>query len=486
MAQVAVGRREKLYVFGDDYETRDGTPIRDYIHVVDLAKGHIAASKYLDAHSTDGLCREWNLGSGTGSTVLEVHRAFSKASGKEIPYEVTGRRAGDVVNLTAKPDRTREELEWLTQLDVGIACTDLWKWATGNPFGYQMMGVEARFSQSEDDYESRFIIIGAGTSFEATVANVGATLVDLKVDGQSVVLGYPDGKGYKEYKSYVGATIGRYANRIAKGTYSLPDGAHKLTVNDAENTNHSSVSSFHQKTFMGPLVDCPSKEVYTAEFLLLDGGGSQTNEFPGKLHVSVKYTLNVLKKSLDITYQAQLLEGDATPINMTNHTYFNLNKVYNDQSFSGTEIKVVSNRAVDVDLAGIPTGKIVEKDISTLDSPNGTILRKDDPSYDDCFVVRENEKLASTDSTRVNELVLVAEAVHPESGISLEILTTEPSFQLYTGDFLCGAFPPRSGFAVEPGRYVDAVNQEKWRNCVLLQRGDVYSSRIQYCFNSQR
>ncbi|CCE92262.1 bifunctional protein GAL10 TDEL_0E00190 [Torulaspora delbrueckii] len=483
MAQVAVGRREKLYVFGDDYETRDGTPIRDYIHVVDLAKGHIAALKYLDAHSTDGLCREWNLGSGTGSTVFEVHRAFANASGKEIPYEVTGRRAGDVVNLTAKPDRAKEELKWQTHLDVGMACTNLWKWATENPFGYQLKGVHARFAETENDYESRFITIGAGTSFEATVANLGATLVDLKVNGQSVVLGYPDGKGYKEGNCYVGATIGRYANRIAKGSYNLPDGAHRLSVNDGANTNHSSISSFHQKTFMGPLVDNPSKEIYTAEFLLLDGE-SQTNEFPGKLHVSVKYTLNVLEKYLDIAYEAQLLEGEATPINMTNHTYFNLNKIYNDQSFSGTEIKVVSNKAVDVDSAGIPTGEIVPKAISTLDSTTSTVLRNDGPSYDNCFIVSENEKLNSTDSTRDNELIVVAEAAHPESGISLEVLTTEPSFQLYTGDFLCGAFAPRSGFAVEPGRYVDAVNMGKWRNNVILQRGDVYASRIQYRFKN--
>ena len=135
-----------------------------------------------------------------------------------------------------------------------------------------MKGVHARFAETENDYESRFITIGAGTSFEATVANLGATLVDLKVNGQSVVLGYPDGKGYKEGNCYVGATIGRYANRIAKGSYNLPDGAHRLSVNDGANTSHSSISSFHQKTFMGPLVDNPSKEIYTAEYLdYLDG-----------------------------------------------------------------------------------------------------------------------------------------------------------------------------------------------------------------------
>ena len=131
MAQVAVGRREKLYIFGDDYDSRDGTPIRDYIHVVDLAKGHIAALKYLEAYNgNEGLCREWNLGSGKGSTVFEVYHAFCKASGINLPYEVTGRRAGDVLNLTAKPDRAKRELKWQTELQVEDSCKDLWKWAT--------------------------------------------------------------------------------------------------------------------------------------------------------------------------------------------------------------------------------------------------------------------------------------------------------------------------------------------------------------------
>lgn len=482
MAQVAVGRREKLYVFGDDYETRDGTPIRDYIHVVDLAKGHIAALKYLDHNASEGICREWNLGSGTGSTVFEVHRAFCNASGKDIPYEVTGRRAGDVVNLTAKPDRAERELKWHTELDVGMACSDLWKWATGNPYGYQLKGVEAKFGEEVNDYESRFITIGSGRRFEATLANVGATLVDLKVDGQSVVLGYPEGKDYYcKDTCYVGATIGRYANRIAKGTFSLEDGVHKLTVNNAGNSNHSSVSSFHLKKFMGPLVRCPSEDVFTAEFLLLDDH-SETNEFPGDLHVSVKYTLNVAEKTLDIGYQAQLLNGESTPINMTNHTYFNLNKVHNEDSFRGTEIKAVSNKSVDVDSTGIPTGKIVDREIATFNSVKPTVLRKDGPAYDYAFIVEENKNLKGTDSTRDNELVSVVTATNPESGISMEVLTTEPSFQLYTGDFLCAGFAPRSGFAVEPGRYVDAVNQKEWKDTVILKRGEVYGSRIQYKF----
>lgn len=146
LAQVAIGRREKLFVFGNDYPSRDGTPIRDYIHVIDLAKGHIAALEKLEEVDKElsakkdldqGYCREWNLGTGRGSTVLEVVAAFSKAVGKDLPYEIVGRRDGDVLDLTAKPTRANTELKWKAEISMDQACTDLWRWTTQNPHGYQ-------------------------------------------------------------------------------------------------------------------------------------------------------------------------------------------------------------------------------------------------------------------------------------------------------------------------------------------------------------
>jgi len=138
LAQVAVGRREKLLIFGDDYDSHDGTPIRDYIHVVDLSKGHIAALQYLNSISdSEGLFREWNLGTGKGSTVFEVVDSFCKSVGKKLPYEVVGRRGGDVLNLTADPTRANNELEWEAKLTIEDACKDLWKWTTNNPYGFK-------------------------------------------------------------------------------------------------------------------------------------------------------------------------------------------------------------------------------------------------------------------------------------------------------------------------------------------------------------
>lgn len=478
MAQVATGRREKLFVFGNDYETRDGTPIRDYIHVVDLAKGHIAALKYLDAREQNtGICREWNLGSGRGSTVLEVYRAFCDAFGEDIPYEITGRRAGDVTNLTAKPDRAKRELNWQTELDVATACKDLVKWSTDNPMGYQYKGVEGTFATPNEKFDERFVTLGVGSKFQATIANLGATLVDLKVDGQSVVLGYKTEAEYTVPDTcYIGATIGRYANRIAHGKFSIGGENYQLTINNGVNANHGSIGSFHEKRFLGPILQNPSKNIFTAEYLLVDKDAD--TEFPGDLEVKVLYTIDVATKTLNIEYTGTV-EGKPTPINMTNHTYFNLNKLNGDGTIDGTELQIASKKSVEVTDEVIPTGKIIEREIATFDE-KPTILGKKGPDYDYAFVV---EDVAKDINTADNELKLVAKAHHPESDITLEVLTTEPSFQVYTGDWLCAGYAPRDGFAVEPGRYVDAINQPQWKDSVTLNPGQTYGSKIVYRFS---
>lgn len=118
-----------------DYSSRDGTAIRDYIHVVDLAKGHLAALNYLREKKPGA--KAWNLGSGRGSTVFDIVKAFSKVVGRDLPYEVVGRREGDVLDLTAKPDLANKELNWKTEMTMEQACDDLWRWANNNPEGYR-------------------------------------------------------------------------------------------------------------------------------------------------------------------------------------------------------------------------------------------------------------------------------------------------------------------------------------------------------------
>jgi UDP-glucose 4-epimerase len=133
VSQVAVGRRDKLSVWGKDYDTPDGTGVRDYIHVVDLAEGHVAAvQRLLDQPGSFTV----NLGTGRGHSVLEVVAAFAAASGRAIPYEIRPRRPGDVAACWADPSRAQQLLGWRATRDLATMCTDAWRWQSNNPNGF--------------------------------------------------------------------------------------------------------------------------------------------------------------------------------------------------------------------------------------------------------------------------------------------------------------------------------------------------------------
>ena len=133
LAQVAVGRREALHVFGADYPTPDGTGVRDYIHVTDLASGHIAALAYAQGRSGHHI---FNLGSGQGISVLEMQRAFSKACGRDLPFVLSPRRPGDVAAYWADPQRAQSTLNWKANKSIDDMCQDTWHWQSQNPNGY--------------------------------------------------------------------------------------------------------------------------------------------------------------------------------------------------------------------------------------------------------------------------------------------------------------------------------------------------------------
>ena len=134
VTQVATGKLSEVHVFGDDYDTPDGTGVRDYIHVVDLAVGHVKAIEH--AAKGHGV-HIYNLGTGIGYSVLDIIRAFSKVVGKEIPYVIEKRRAGDIATCYADATRAREELGWTAQYDLNRMCEDSWRWQTMNPNGYE-------------------------------------------------------------------------------------------------------------------------------------------------------------------------------------------------------------------------------------------------------------------------------------------------------------------------------------------------------------
>lgn len=133
VTQVAVGKRKRLSVFGSDYPTHDGTGVRDYIHVTDLAKGHLKALEHLDEESG---AEAYNLGTGRGSSVLDIIKTFEKVTHKKVPYELTDRRPGDAAICFANPEKAKVRLGWETEKTLEDMCKDAWNWQTNNPDGY--------------------------------------------------------------------------------------------------------------------------------------------------------------------------------------------------------------------------------------------------------------------------------------------------------------------------------------------------------------
>ena len=133
ISQVAIGRREYLNVFGDDYDTPDGTGVRDYIHVVDLARGHVAAINYMQQHKGESV---FNLGTGNGYSVLDMVHTFEKVTGKKVPYKIAPRRPGDLATVYASPDKSAELLGWKAEYGLEDMCRDTWAWQSKNPMGY--------------------------------------------------------------------------------------------------------------------------------------------------------------------------------------------------------------------------------------------------------------------------------------------------------------------------------------------------------------
>jgi UDP-glucose 4-epimerase len=136
IAQTAVEKREYLSVFGSDYDTHDGTGVRDYIHVVDLARAHVKAIEYINSDKFNIKNSTFNIGTGFGCSVLDVVKAFEKASGKKVPYKLVDRRAGDIAKCYANPSFAKEVLGWEAKRTLEEMCIDSWRWQSNNPNGY--------------------------------------------------------------------------------------------------------------------------------------------------------------------------------------------------------------------------------------------------------------------------------------------------------------------------------------------------------------
>lgn len=138
LSQVAIGKLQQLSIFGNDYPTPDGTGVRDYIHVMDLAQGHIKALEFLSRQPAEtGVCDSFNLGTGKGHSVLEMVQTFERVTGQAVPYRIAPRRAGDVPAYYADPTLAREKLDWRAEKDLAQMVADTWRWQSGNPNGYE-------------------------------------------------------------------------------------------------------------------------------------------------------------------------------------------------------------------------------------------------------------------------------------------------------------------------------------------------------------
>lgn len=153
ISQVAVGKLEKLNVFGGDYPTKDGTGVRDYLHIVDLALGHIKALE--NVYSNTGISA-YNLGTGKGYSVLEIVDTFEKVTGRKIPYQIIDRRPGDVANCYADPSKANEELGWIAKKGLTEMCEDTWRWQVNNPNGYTAVDNEIDLTRFQIDEANFF------------------------------------------------------------------------------------------------------------------------------------------------------------------------------------------------------------------------------------------------------------------------------------------------------------------------------------------
>ncbi|KAG6013953.1 hypothetical protein E4U54_006071 [Claviceps lovelessii] len=327
---------------------------------------------------------------------------------------------------------------------------------------------------------------------------LGAIIQSIYVKDTNIVLGFPTQEHYVRYNSpYFGETIGRVANRIKGAKLDAVNGkSYPLVANDGPNTLHGGTVGWGKRVWNGPfpvgIRQIPGVEKLhggeSVRFSLTSEDGDEG--FPGTVEASVTYTTGTQTRDEDgkevlvlgIEYEAKLVAGaDETPINLTNHSYFNLS---GDATVDGTVVTLSSNHLLPSDEQSLPTGPPVPH--ATLDTTKPFTLTATEPRIDHCFTKVTDPASVPID-TRAQPLTRDLAASHAKTGIHLEVLSTEPSYQFYTGDFTnvpavdgLRAKGARSAFCCEPGRWVNAVNVPEWRSMTMLKKGETFGSRIVY------
>jgi len=347
--------------------------------------------------------------------------------------------------------------------------------------------IETRsFGATHSGKEMQLYVLRNNLGTEVAITNFGATIVSIKVADRSghiddVVLGYDTARQYEEGKAHFGGTVGRYANRIAQGQFVLDDRTYKLPKNDGDNTLHGGVLGFDKRVWSAR--EIPSADGPAMEFRYVSVDGEEA--FPGTLAAKVVFTLNKDKNELRIDYTAGT--DKPTVVNLTNHSYFNLSG-QGSGNILATVLQLNASRFTPVEETQIPTGELRPVKGTPFDFAKplaiGERIEADDlqlrygHGYDHNWVLD-----GKSDSS---ELVLAAIALDTKSGRVLEVLTTEPGLQLYTGNSLDGtergkggiAYQRRTAFCLETQHFPDSPNHANFPSTTLEPRQSFHSTTI--------
>ena len=323
---------------------------------------------------------------------------------------------------------------------------------------------------------------------EMRVIDYGGIIVSLRTPDRTgnladIVLGFDDLEGYVKSSPYFGAIAGRYANRIAKGQFTLDGTTYKLAVNNGPNALHGGLKGFDKVVWQAE----PGADSNGVHLVLRYTSADGEEGYPGTLHATVRYTLTD-RNELAIEYQATT--DKPTPINLTNHSYFNL-AGEGSGTVLGQVVTIHADRYVPVDSTFIPTGDLASVNGTPFDfrKPTAIGARIDQPDlqlknghgYDHTFVLNHPQRGAA--------LVHAAHVVDPASGRTLDVATTEPGVQFYTGNFLDGkvvgknghAYPWRGGFCLETHHFPDSPNKPQFPSAIL-RPGETFHSRTVFTF----
>jgi len=343
------------------------------------------------------------------------------------------------------------------------------------------------FGKTADGETVNLFTIKNSNGIELKVTEFGATLVSLKLPGKTgnfedIILGYDNIEGYINDSAYLGVTPGRYANRIAKGKFTLEGKEYTLATNDGENHLHGGVVGFGKKVWKGEELKTDKGTGVKFTYLSKDG----EEGYPGNLESTVEYILND-NNELKIVLKSKT--DKATPVNLTNHSYFNL-KGEGKGTILEHKLQLNAKEYTPVDNGLIPTGEIKSVEGTPLDftepqtigSRIAKVDKKFSGGYDHNFIITKSEE----------PLSMVCKVVEPESGRVMEIYTTTPGFQLYSGNFLDG-FKGKGGkvynqhyaFCIEPQYYPDSPNKPNFPSCIL-NAGEERKEIILYNFSVEK